>query len=159
MADLKKSHSNLVNALIYIVLGVLFCVFKASTLEWMLTIAGIVFIVLGVLDLVKKEYISGAVSIGIGAIIILCGWLFVEIVLIVFGVLLAIKGGLAMIDAVKGKSIVDIVFAGITIAAGIMLIISKWALIDWFFIIIGIILIVNGALELVGKELKNLIKK
>ena len=159
MADLKKSHSNLVNALIYIVLGVLFCIFKAGMLNWMLTIAGIVFIVLGVLDLVKKEYISGAVSIGIGAIIILGGWLFVEIVLLVFGIMLAIKGGLSMIDAVKGKSIVDIIFAGITIAAGIMLIISKWALIDWFFIIIGIILIVNGALELVGKELKNLIKK
>ncbi|MBE6694462.1 MAG: hypothetical protein E7589_06840 [Ruminococcaceae bacterium] len=162
MADLKKSHSNLVNALIYIVLGVLFCAFRSGMLAISLYIGGGVFIILGILDMLKKEYVSGAVSAVIGIVLILFGaFNLLNIVLFVLGIMLVIKGAVSLIEAIKGKSVVDIVFAAITVTAGILLMVSNlvWAVIDIFLIIIGVILIVNGVIELVGKELKKLIKK
>ena len=147
----KKVNSSLLTALMYIVVGLLFCIFRASVLNWLLTIVGVLFIVLGVLDALNKNWVPAA----IGAIIILGGWLFVEIVLIVFGVLIALKGVTSLMDALKPrkKSIADIVFAGLTIFVGVMLVVSKWLMLDWFFIVLGIVFIVDGILELCGKQL------
>lgn len=151
----KKVNSSLLTALMYIVVGLLFCIFRASVLNWLLTIVGVLFIVLGVLDALNKNWVPAAVDVAIGAIIILGGWLFVEIVLIVFGVLIALKGVTSLMDALKPrkKSIADIVFAGLTIFVGVMLVASKWLMLDWFFIVLGIVFIVDGILELCGKQL------
>ncbi len=151
----KKVNSSLLTALMYIVVGLLFCIFRASVLNWLLTIVGVLFIVLGVLDALNKNWVPAAVDVAIGAIIILGGWLFVEIVLIVFGVLIALKGVTSLMDALKPrkKSIADIVFAGLTIFVGVMLVVSKWLMLDWFFIVLGIVFIVDGILELCGKQL------
>ena len=52
----KKSNNELISAILYIILGVLLIVFKGATLGWAMTIAGIVFIVSGVLDVVRKNF-------------------------------------------------------------------------------------------------------
>lgn len=111
------------------------------------------FIVFGVIDVLNKNLTSGVVSIAIGIVLILGGWLFVEIVLIVFGVLIAVKGVIALLDAVKAKNVANILVAVVTVAVGVMLIISKWVMLDWFFIALGVIFIINGALALFGKKL------
>ena len=118
MADLKKAPSNLINALIYIALGVLLCIFRGEgLLKWAMIIGGSVVIILGVVDILKEEYMSGAISAVIGIAIIVLGLTVIKIVLLVFGILLALKGIAALIAAIKSKSVVDIVFASITIAA------------------------------------------
>lgn len=151
----KKVDSSLLTALMYIVVGILFCIFRAGILNWLLTIVGMLFIVLGVLEALNKNWVATAVDVAIGVIIILGGWLFVEIVLIVFGVLIALKGVTDLMDALKPKkkSIPDIVFSCLTIFIGVMLIASKWLMLDWFFIILGVIFIINGIMELCGKQL------
>lgn len=151
----KKVDSSLLTALMYIVVGILFCIFRAEFLRWLLTIVGVLFIVLGVLEALNKNWVATAVDVAIGVIIILGGWLFVEIVLIVFGVLIALKGVTDLMDALKPKkkSIPDIVFACLTIFIGVMLIVSKWVMLDWFFIVLGVIFIINGIMELCGKQL------
>lgn len=153
----KKFNSNLTSALMYIILGVLFCVFRAGVLDWLMTIAGVLFIVFGILDLVKGATTSGIINLAIGAVILLGGWFFLEVVLIVFGILLAVKGAIALINSLKAlnKSIFDIVFSALTVAVGIMLIVSKWALMDWFFVVMGVLFIVDGVLELLGKKIVN----
>ena len=50
-----KKNSELFSSLIYIALGLLLVIFKSATLGWAMTIAGAVFIVMGALDLVKKN--------------------------------------------------------------------------------------------------------
>ena len=72
---------------------------------------------------------------------------------IVFGVLIAVKGVIALLDAVKAKNVANILVAVVTVAVGVMLIISKWVMLDWFFIALGVIFIINGALALFGKKL------
>ena len=140
-----------VDAIAYILIGVLFCVLKSSVINWLLTIVGAILIALGIYNITKKETTSGA-----RIIVILGGWLFVEIILIILGVLLLIKGILDLVSAISTKlDTLSIVYACINILIGVMLIISKWALLDWFFIILGIIFIINGALVFFRKEVET----
>ena len=90
MAKKVKISNNTVAAVLYVLVGVLFCIFKASMLNWLLTAAGIVFIVLGVLDILKKNLVNGIVEAVIGVVILVGGWAFVEVALIIFGALLCI---------------------------------------------------------------------
>lgn len=153
MAKSKKYvGNNVVYALLYILIGVLFIVFKNSILGWLMTIAGVVFIALGVLDILHKNITLGVIEAVIGIVIILGGWLFVEIVLIIFGALLIVKGATDLIKQLQGrKNAVKIIVAVLTIAVGILLIVSKWVALEWFFIVLGVMFIINGSFALLQK--------
>ena len=148
MASTKKVSNNVIAAILYILLGVLFIVFKAGMLNWLMTIVGIVFIALGVYDIIQRRLTNGIIEAVIG-VVILGGWLFVEIVLIVLGALLVVKGASDLIALCKGsKDVIAIIVAALTIILGILLIVSKWAMLDWMFIVVGVVFIVEGAFTL-----------
>ena len=146
----ENNRNAVINAVIYAVLGILLCIFRGQVLGWLLTAAGVYFIVMGIIALVNKNYPIGGIQIGIGAIIILGGWLFVEIVLIVCGVLCIVRGVMQLIAAINANSITGMIYAALTIALGVVLVVCKWVMIDWFFIVIGIILIVDGVSALIA---------
>ena len=148
----KKVSDSVMYAVLYILIGIMFIVFQRSMLNWLLTIAGIVFIALGIYDIIKKNMTNGIIEAVIGIVIILGGWLFVEIVLIVFGALLAVKGISDLIAAFQGtRNVMNIIVAILTLVVGILLIVSKWVMVDWFFIVVGVVFIVEGGLSLLGK--------
>lgn len=154
MANSSKKVSNgVVYALLYIVLGVLFIVFKSGMLKWLMTIAGIVFIALGIFDIIKKRLTQGIIETVIGVVIIVGGWLFVEIVLLVFGALLIVKGVTDLIKACQSKSkdFSKILCAVITAIVGILLVVAKWVTLDWFFIVLGAVFIIDGLFALFNK--------
>ena len=143
----KKKNSNFVSALLYILIGVLLIVFRGETLNWAMTIGGIFFLVSGVIDLLRKNYTGGAISLIIGLIILLGGWLFLEIVLLVLGILIAIKGLFALFDALRGKkSFLAAIFAIISIAVGVMIAIGN--VVDTILLVAGILMVVDGVLGL-----------
>lgn len=146
----KKANSSLFSALLYIVLGVLLIVFKTQTLHWAMTIAGIVFVVSGILDIIRKNWGSGAISLIIGIVILVLGWLVTDIVLLVLGILLAIKGVIALIDALrsKKKSIIAIIFAILTIIVGLALAFGN--ALDILLIVCGVVLLIDGVLGLIA---------
>ncbi len=145
----SKVTNNMVYALLYVIVGILFIVFKSGMLNWLMTIIGVVFIALGVYDIIKKKITNGIIEAAIGVVVIVGGWVFVEIVLIVFGALLIVKGATDLISLFKGsKNVVSIIVAILTIALGVLLIVSKWVALDWMFIVIGIVFIVEGAFSL-----------
>lgn len=150
MTNRKIDWASIANALLYVVIGILFIVFKSQMLGWAMTVAGILFIISGIVSLFQGMTFSGIVSIALGAIILLGGWLFVEIVLIVFGVLLAVRGMVALFGAMKPFRLWDVVVAILTVVLGVMMVVSKWVVLDWFYILIGVIFLVNGAIALVG---------
>ncbi len=155
MANSNKKVSNgVVYALLYIVLGVLFIVFKSGMLNWLMTIAGIVFIALGIFDIIKKRLTQGIIEAVIGVVIILGGWLFVEIVLLVFGALLIVKGVTDLIKACQSKSkdFSKILCAVITAIVGILLVVAKWVTLDWFFIVLGAVFIIDGLFALFNND-------
>ena len=150
----KKSNSELFSSLLYIIIGVLLVIFRSQTLGWAMTIAGIVFIVSGILDLVKKNWTGGAVSLIIGIAILILGWVAAQIVLLVLGILIAIKGIVALIDVLKkkNKGILEILFPILSIVVGLMLAFGN--ALDIMIIIVGVFLIVDGVIGLLGSTKK-----
>ncbi len=144
----KKANSELFSSILYIIIGLLFVIFRSQTLGWAMTIAGIIFIVSGVLDLIKKNYVGGGVSLGIGIAILILGWLATAIVLLVLGILIAIKGIVALIEVFKKekKNALDFVFPVLTAAVGLMLAFGNG--LDVMIIIVGVLLIIDGAIGL-----------
>ncbi|MBR2987445.1 MAG: DUF308 domain-containing protein [Clostridia bacterium] len=148
MAKRNRKNSVQSTALLYIVVGVLFIIFRATLLNWLLTIVGALFIASGIIELVRGNIMNGIVNIVIGAIVIYGGWQFLEIVLIIFGALLALKGLIDFFAALKRRNLFPILVSILTIVAGIFLILGKFVMLDWFFIAIGAILIADGLLDL-----------
>ena len=144
----KKIDKNLFSAILYILVGALLIVFKSATLGWAMTVVGIVFCISGALDVIKKNYTGGAISLIIGIAIITLGWLAAKIVLLVLGVLIAVKGVVALLEVLKKtkREILEIVFPALTIATGIML--AFGGLLDVLFVIAGVLLIVDGVVGL-----------
>lgn len=150
----KKTKSELFSSILYIIIGVLLVIFRDQALGWAMTIAGIFFIVAGALDLVKKNWVSGAISLIIGIAILVLGWLAVTIVLLVLGILIAIKGVLALIEVLKKsqKNALEIVFPILTIVIGVALAVGSG--VGLIIAIVGILLAIDGVLGLIG-ALKN----
>ena len=146
----NKKNSELFSALLYIIIGVLLVIFRSETLGWAMTIAGIIFVVSGILDLIKKNFAGGAVSLIIGIAILVLGWAAAKIVLLVLGILIAIKGVIALIDAFKKKktTALDIVFPILTVVVGVMLAIGNG--LDIMIIIVGVMLTIDGVLGLIN---------
>ncbi len=150
MAKKNFFDTNLFSSILYIILGVLLMVFPGEALSWAMTIAGIFFIISGVLELIKKNWFGGAISLIIGIVILVLGWTLVWLVLLVLGVLVAIKGIIALIDALKRskKNFLSILFAILTIVVGIVIAFGN--ALPIVVIVAGILLVINGVLGLVS---------
>ena len=146
----KKKNSELVASLLYIIVGVLLMVFKAQTINWAMTIAGILFIISGIFDVIRKNYAGGAISLIIGIAIIVLGNVLKDIVLLVLGVMLAVKGVVAFFGVFKKhrKNALDFVFPILTVVVGLMLAFGNG--IHYMMLIVGILLTVDGILGLIG---------
>lgn len=146
----KKANSELFSSILYIVVGLLLIIFPGDVLSWGMTIAGIFFIVSGILDLVKQNWAGGAVSLIIGIAILVLGWVAVSIVLLVLGILVAIKGIVALINVIKAgpKNALEIIFPILTIVIGA--IIAFGNALSTLLIIGGILLAIDGVIGLIG---------
>lgn len=147
---IKKPQSELFTSILYIAIGVLLAIFRSGSLDIAMTIAGVFFIISGVLDIVKKNYVGGAVSAGIGVAIILLGWLATKIVLLILGILIAVKGVIALIEVIKkaSKNVLEMIFPVLSIVLGLMLAFGGG--LDLIILIVGIVLAVNGVIGLLG---------
>lgn len=150
MAKKKKANSELFSSLLYILIGILLVVFKSETLGWAMTIAGIFFVISGLLDLIKKNWAGGAVSLIIGIAILVLGWAAAKIVLLVLGIMIAIKGIVSLIDVLKRKkkNALQLLFPVLTVIVGLMLAFGN--ALNIMIIIVGVLLIVDGFLGLIG---------
>ncbi|MBE5737640.1 MAG: hypothetical protein E7348_04485 [Clostridiales bacterium] len=151
---MKAKNNKMIQAIAYLVIGILFCVFQSGMLGWLMTAVGVLLVVMGVSDALSKDYVSAIIKIAVGIVIALGGWLFVEIVLLVLGIVVIINGAKQLLAALKSnkKDIKELVISIVTIVFGVMLVVSKWAMMDWLFIIIGVLIALEGVLMLLGKK-------
>ncbi len=150
----KKKSNNLLNAVLYILVGILLCVFKASVLNWAMTAVGAILIVYGILRCLRDEIMGGVITAAVGVVIIWGGWSFVDLVLLILGVVLAVKGILDLVTYSRYKNSMAVLASILTVIVGVALAINKWALLDWLFIVLGVVLIVDGLLMALGKNKK-----
>ena len=146
----KIKNTATFTSILYIVLGVLLAVFRTEALNWAMTIAGAVFVISGILDVLKKNYSSGAISLVIGIAILVLGWLATAIVLLVLGILIAVKGVVALLEVLKAKNpnALDVLFPALSIALGLMIAFGNGA--SLVILIAGVLLAIDGALGLIG---------
>ena len=146
----KKTDAALVSALLYIILGVLLIVFRGQMLGIAMTIAGIVFVVSGILEVAKKNWASGAISLIIGIAILVLGWVAAQIVLLVLGILIALKGVIALIEALGKKKItlLGVLFPVLTIVVGLMLAFGNG--LDILLVVCGVLLALDGVIGLIN---------
>ncbi len=146
----KKTNSELFSAVLYIIVGALLVIFRSQTLGWAMTIAGAFFVIAGALDLIKKNWAGGAVSVVIGVAILVLGWLAAKIVLLVLGILIALKGLITLIELLKVKkwNLAELIYPILSVVVGLMLAFGNG--LDLMIIIVGILLAVDGVIGLAG---------
>lgn len=152
---LDLSLENIITCVVYAVIGLLLCILRLGSLDILMTIIGVVFIALGIFDIVKsKDYLKGGIEIGIGVVLIVFAWALIEFVLLVFGILLLVKG---VIDIAKNyKAGIKALIVPIVIAViGALFIVSNfaWTIAEIIIIVAGIFFIVNAVLTLFGMSL------
>ena len=151
---MTKKNPELFSSVLYIALGVLLAIFRHEAISLAMTVAGVFFIVTGVIDVVKKNYTNGGISLVIGIAIILVGNLLKDIIFIVLGILVAVKGVVALLDVLKKKpNALEIVSPALTIALGVFLAFGNAA--AAIVLIAGILLAVDGVLGLIGSLSKK----
>ena len=150
----KKQSFNLSSPLLYIVLGALFFIFGLELIGLLMTIAGIFFVVMGIVDLVRHRVVSGVVNLVIAAIIIYLGWTIGKIVLTILGIIIIAKGVLDLFSLLKHKraNALNVIFVVLTIAIGLMLAASPEGFLATAMKIAGALLIVDGVLGLIGAK-------
>ena len=149
MARKKKNFdTNLFVSILYVALGLLLIIFPGDALNWAMTLAGVFFIISGILELVKKNWFGGAISLIIGIVILALGWTLIDIVLLVLGILIAVKGLIALVNALKKckKNALSIVFAILTVVVGLILAFGNALTV--MTVIAGVLLVINGLLGL-----------
>jgi uncharacterized membrane protein HdeD (DUF308 family) len=146
----KKQNTELFSSLLYIIIGVLLVVFRSQTLNWAMTIIGAFFVISGALDLIKQNYAGGAVRLAIGIAILVLGWLATQIVLLVLGILIAVKGFFALLAVLKKnkKNALQIVYPVLSIVIGVMLAFGNG--LDIMIVIVGVLLAIDGVIGLMG---------
>lgn len=146
----RKSNSNavefwLITPAVYLIVGILLCIFKADVLRWCIIGFGVVNIFMAINPLMCKMYVDGFIRLLIGVFIIVFGALILKVAIIIFGVFMLYNGvrSLFLYFSKKIKA-VSVVGAIINILLGIILIACNWLVYDWLFIAIGIMFILNG---------------
>lgn len=151
----RKNNSEVFSSLLYIIVGVLLIVFRSQTLNWAMTVVGVIFIVSGILDVIGRNTTGGAVSLIIGIAVLVLGWIAAKIVLLVLGLLIAIKGAVALINLLKSgcRSALMLVFPLLSVVVGVMLAFGNG--LDVMIMIVGVLLAADGVLGLAASLTNN----
>ena len=155
MAKKKKasiSNNSILNCIIYAVIGILLIVLKSGSLGILMTAVGALLIITALIDIFgEKDLGKGVIELLLGAGIIVCGWLIADIVLLVLGIVLIVKGAMELFKNIK-KGFVENLSSIVLIIVGILLVIAKWALMDVMCVVAGVIFLINAVLILLGKK-------
>lgn len=144
----KKQSSEFYTSVMYVIVGLLLVIFKSETINWAMTAAGAFFIITGALDVYNKNYNTGGVNIAIGVAIIVLGWVLTNVVLLILGLLIAARGGLALYNLIMAKKtdVMDLLYPALTVVTGLVLAFGNG--LDILIVIVGLLLIANGAFNL-----------
>ncbi len=149
--DLQLKNLNIVYGVALVATGVLFCVLHSSFVSAMLTVAGVLAAMAGVLNLVCQKWVVGGIEIALGVVVITCGWTIVDIALLVLGIVLcvyAIYSLITQISMFKRANAKDKVFILlnpiVTFIVGVLFMVAKWYMVDAVFITLGAVAILDG---------------
>lgn len=146
-----KKDSQLLIRIGLIVLGVLFVMKRSGVIHIAITMIAVVLLLSAIYDFIKKQTRNGVIKGIIALCVMVFGWLFVELALYLIAALLLFYGIGQLIQTVKQKPGGYLPYAVpvFSLIAGCCLLFNQGGTIDWIFVVVGIVLIVDGILSLV----------
>ena len=154
---LKRERArNLADAVIAIGMGVLCLTMRGELLKYMIAVIGVLLVAAGVIDIVlRHEIMIGVVKIVIGVFAVSMAWdpVTVEILLYLLAVVMTFYGILGILQVISNSSngikskFHAAVRPAIHLAIGFALFFHQPGFVSWFFIIMGVLLIVIGVLS------------
>lgn len=150
----KQLLNNILTAVAYIAIGVLFCIFKGAVLNWLVWIIGVLLIIRGAVDFLSGRRLTSRAlaEILLGVLTILFGVLFAEAIAIVIGIVIILYGVVNLLN--NSRNIFTLLVSVLTIVCGVMIVANSSGAISWLFVAIGVMFIIDGVLALFGKKLK-----
>ena len=154
----RNSKSNdFLTAIALIVIGALFIIYKGGVISIAMSLIGITLIVLGIIDIVRARVVTGVIKLVFAALVMLAGWLVIELALYVLGAFLLIAGITQLLALSKTKIkklslpvIMHIAQPIIYILVAICLFFNQGGAISWVFTVSGIFLIIDGVVGVIG---------
>ena len=154
-----KKTSNLISAIMTLVVGILCLVLKQGVVTIGLTGLGVVLLGTAVLELVRQNITSGVIKAVLGIAVLIVGYLLMDIALKVIGIVILVYGVLELVKrivaVVKGQSgklwttILGFIYPALCVVAAFFLIVSTGAAVYWAVIVAGVLFIVEGVIALI----------
>lgn len=150
----KQVANALIYALIYIVVGILFCIYRGAVARWCVIGIGILLIVQGVLDMTNRRLVQGILEAAVGVLAIVFAAAIAKYAIIVLGVILLLWAVLRLFDNSRKTALTLLYIVGAGVL-GVLMIVSYYKVASWFFLVLGILLIVEGILCLIPYSAKK----
>ena len=150
----KQVANALIYALIYIVVGILFCIYRGAVARWCVIAIGVLLIVQGVLDMTNRRLIQGILEAAVGVLAIVFAAAIAKYAIIVLGVILLLWAVLRLFDNSRKTALTLLYIVGAGVL-GVLMIVSYYKVASWFFLVLGILLIVEGILCLIPYSAKK----
>ena len=109
---------------------------------------GILLIVQGVIDMMNRRMVQGILEAAVGVLAIVFAAAITKYAIIVLGVILLLWAVLRLFDSTRKTGLVLLYIVGAAVI-GVLMIVSYYRVVSWFFLLLGILLIVEGILCLI----------
>lgn len=150
-----NQRSSAVSAVATILLGALFIIKRGGVIGLAITVLGVSVLVFALLDFRAKLTNAAIVKGVVGLCILVFGWIFVDLAIYILaaGIILT---GLLQISSIKQYSPVNLdtneklfIYARpvMMVVAGACLLLNKNGTIDWVFVLVGALLVIQGVMS------------
>lgn len=149
-----QKNSSLMTAVLTIALGIVFVIKRGGVLGLAVSLVGIVLIIAAIFDLVKKDTTAAIIKGVIGIGVLVFGNLFIHLALYLIAIMLLMMGLLQLVQAIRNKNrnTIALITPVLSVLAGICLLFQQGSSVDWIFVMVGIVLIIEGILSLGSRK-------
>ena len=159
--SIKFSGNAVTTGVALVIIGVLFCILQGAAVQALITTLGVLFILMGAIDLMHKNWVVGAIELVVGVVVIVCAWLILEITLLILGIVLILYAIYLLATTVsryKSASVLGkiaiILVPVLFMVFGALLIACYWGILNELLITIGALSIASGAILILRNEMK-----
>lgn len=146
----------LIEGALTILLGILFLILQGDVITIAMTVLGVVLIVMAVLDVLDHRTLSAIVKAVFGVVVLIFGWALTAAALYILAALLLIWGIWELYSKLHihlkgntpGLTVMLYIAPILNILLGLLLLFNQGATVSWIFIVVGVMLIVDGVMLL-----------
>lgn len=153
---LTLSSDKLIEGALTILLGILFLILQGEVIKVAMTILGVVLIVMAVLDLLDHQTFPAIVKAVFGVVVLIFGWALTTAALYILAAVLLIWGIYELYAKLKihlkgnsvGLTVMLYIAPILNIVLGLLLLFNQSGTVAWIFIVVGVLLIIDGVMLL-----------